>query len=211
MKKFIILLSLGMALHLQAQQERGLTPEEAAIENQATAQQTLQMSGEMTELEEAIRSGQMLSEPKPAIAPTVRYKVQSGFMGSNFNHLVNFRGDWEFDYAPHHRLIYISGGEIINQRDTETEEMLLEVYLSENLWDIQNPRFEGHVYAETKIFPIEAMGEESERTYPTRWIAKTDPSPGIYYPNLVLSEKNTETGEFEVIDIKVFEQTIEIE
>ncbi|MDD3771512.1 MAG: hypothetical protein RBT46_05075 [Weeksellaceae bacterium] len=138
------------------------------------------------------------------------YSTTSRPDDSGFLQTVGFSGAWKFDMNLDKHKIILTGGALINQSNSSSNEIRLMVYLADKPFNLNNPEFIGEVYSVIDISALNAGQKESGQVYETSWASEKDPQKGIYYPYILLGEKNPKTDQFEVRDVKVFEKTITI-
>src|SRR5690606_37431370 len=155
---------------------------------------------------------EIAGEEAPAVVEqaieTPTYTATSKVDNSGFQRTVGLEGAWKFDMNVGERSIILTGGTLSNKGEATSDDLQLMVYLADKPFDVNNPQFIGEVYSVLELSPIAAGNSESGKTYTTTWASQTDPSSGTYYPYILLGEKNAETQEFEVKDVKVFENSV---
>ncbi len=130
---------------------------------------------------------------------------------SNFLQTVGFEGQWTFEMDVNNNKITLKGGTIVNKDDSASEEIRMMVYLADQPFDLNNPQLIGEVYSYIDIDGLNANDKKTGEVYSTLWANNNKPESGKkYYPYILIGEQNPETNEFEVRDIKVFQNPIEV-
>lgn len=130
---------------------------------------------------------------------------------SNFLQTVGFEGQWTFEMDVNNNKITLKGGTIVNKDDSASEEIRMMVYLADQPFDLNNPQLIGEVYSYIDIDGLNANDKKTGEVYSTLWANSNKPESGKkYYPYILIGEQNPETNEFEVRDIKVFQNPIEV-
>lgn len=130
---------------------------------------------------------------------------------SNFLQTVGFEGQWTFEMDVNNSKITLKGGTIVNKDDSASEKIRMMVYLADQPFDLNNPQLIGEVYSYIDIDGLNANDKKTGEVYSTLWANSNKPESGKkYYPYILIGEQNPETNEFEVRDIKVFQNPIEV-
>lgn len=130
---------------------------------------------------------------------------------SDFLQTVGFEGEWTFELDLNNSKITLKGGSIINKGEKSSEEIRMMVYLADTPFDLKNPQLVGEVYSYIDIDGLNANENITGQKYSTLWTNNKKPESGKkYYPYILIGEQNPETNEFEVRDIKVFINPIEV-
>lgn len=130
---------------------------------------------------------------------------------SNFLQTVGFEGQWTFEMDVNNNKITLKGGTIVNKDDSASEKIRMMVYLADQPFDLNNPQLIGEVYSYIDIDGLNANDKKTGEVYSTLWANSNKPESGKkYYPYILIGEQNPETNEFEVRDIKVFQNPIEV-
>ncbi len=186
--------------------EKPLNPEQVSKENAATAVVEKQVATEKTEAEIALAEGKEITVRDTAMSYTATSKVDN----SGFQRTVGFDGAWKFDMNLGKREITLTGGTLNNKGQVASNPLRLMVYLAEKPFNVNNPEFIGNVYSVVDVNSIAPAEAKSGQAYVTSWASETNPPAGTYYPYILLGEQNAQTQEFEVKDVKVFENSITI-
>lgn len=182
-----------------------LNDAEVAKENAATAIEEKKVAAEKTEAEVALAEGKEI-----VVKDTTTYSATSKVNNSGFQRTVGFDGAWKFDMNLENREIKLTGGTISNKGTATSNALRLMVYLAPKAFDLNNPEFIGTVYSSLDIPAMNASDIQSGQTYITLWASETNPPAGTYYPYILLGEQNPTTQEFEVKDVKAFDNPITI-
>lgn len=165
--------------------------------------QVVEANDEVAVTDEAVEIVEI--EQEPVIYTTTSMVANSGFLQT-----VGFDGAWKLDMNLENNKIILTGGTLLNKAESESNNIRLMVYLAEKPFDLSNPEFIGTVYSVVDLEAIDANAKESGKTYETSWASESKPSSGKYYPYILLGEENEKTGQFEVKDVKAFENSITI-
>lgn len=184
--------------------EAPLNPAEVAVENAATAIEEKEVAAEKTEAIQALEQGKEIVVRDTTAVYTATSQVQN----SGFQRTVGFDGAWKFDMDLDNREIVITGGTLSNKGDAASNTLRLMVYLAEKPFSINNPEFIGTVYSSVDVTPLAPGEQKAGQAYVTAWATENNPAPGTYYPYILLGEQNPQTQEFEVRDVKPFENSI---
>lgn len=138
------------------------------------------------------------------------YTATSRVDNSGFLQTVGFDGAWKFDMNLERRKITLTGGSIVNKSSKPSNTIRLMVYLADKPFNLDNPDFIGNIYSVIDISALESNDKESGKVYDTSWASEEKLDKGTYYPYILLGEKNPNTGQFEVKDVKAFEKSITI-
>lgn len=182
-----------------------LSDAEVAKENAATAIEEKKVAAEKTEAEVALAEGKEI-----VVKDTTTYSATSKVNNSGFQRTVGFEGAWKFDMNLENREIKLTGGTLSNKGTATSNALRLMVYLAPKAFDLNNPEFIGTVYSSLDIPAMNASDIQSGQTYITLWASETNPPAGTYYPYILLGEQNPTTQEFEVKDVKAFDNPITI-
>lgn len=182
-----------------------LNDAEVAKENAATAIEEKKVAAEKTEAEVALAEGKEI-----VVKDTTTYSATSKVNNSGFQRTVGFEGAWKFDMNLENREIKLTGGTLSNKGTATSNALRLMVYLAPKAFDLNNPEFIGTVYSSLDIPAMNASDIQSGQTYITLWASETNPPAGTYYPYILLGEQNPTTQEFEVKDVKAFDNPITI-
>lgn len=185
--------------------EKPLNDAEVAKENAATAVEEKKVAAEKTEAEVALAEGKQI-----VVKDTTTYSATSKVNNSGFQRTVGFDGAWKFDMNLDNREIKLTGGTLSNKGTATSNPLRLMVYLAPKAFDLNNPEFIGTVYSSLDIPAMNASDIQSGQTYVTLWASETNPPAGTYYPYILLGEQNPTTQEFEVKDVKAFDNPITI-
>ncbi len=178
---------------------------EVAKENAATAVEEKKVAAEKTEAEIALAEGKEI-----VVKDTTTYSATSKVNNSGFQRTVGFDGAWKFDMNLENKAITLTGGTLNNKGTATSNSLRLMVYLAPKPFDLNNPEFIGTVYSSVDIPGLAAGDVKSGQTYVTSWASETNPPAGTYYPYILLGEQNPTTQEFEVKDVKAFDDSITI-
>ena len=189
----------------RASDAKPLNDAEVAKENAATAIEEKKVAAEKTEAEVALAEGKEI-----VVKDTATYSATSKVNNSGFQRTVGFDGAWKFDMNLGNREITLTGGTLSNKGTATSNSLRLMVYLAQKPFDLNNPEFIGTVYSSVDIPGLAANDVKSGQTYVTSWASETNPPAGTYYPYILLGEQNPTTQEFEVKDVKAFDNSITI-
>ncbi len=190
----------------QVSDSKPLNEVEVAKENAATAVEEKKVAAEKTEAEIALAEGKEIVVKDT----TTVYSATSKVNNSGFQRTVGFDGAWKFDMSLENRQITLTGGTLNNKGTATSNTLRLMVYLAPKPFDLNNPEFIGTVYSSLDFPGLAAGDVKSGQTYVTSWASETNPPAGTYYPYILLGEQNPTTQEFEVKDVKAFDNPITI-
>lgn len=186
--------------------EAPLNPAEVAVENAATAIEEKEVAAEKTEAIQALEQGKEIVVRDTTEVYTATSKVEN----SGFQRTVGFDGAWKFDLDLAKREIVLTGGTLSNKGEATSNNLRLMVYLAQKPFDVNNPEFVGNVYSAIDVNPIAGGETKTGQAYVTLWASETNPPAGTYYPYILLGEQNPQNQEFEVKDVKAFDNPITI-
>ena len=186
--------------------EKPLDAVDVAKENAATAEMEKKVAAEKTEAEVALAAGKEIVVRDSTTTHSATSKVNN----SGFQRTVGFDGAWKFDMDLAARQITLTGGTLNNKGTASSNTLRLMVYLAEKPFNLNNPEFIGTVYSSVDIPALNAGDVQSGQTYTTAWASENNPPAGTYYPYILLGEQNPTTQEFEVKDVKAFDNSITI-
>jgi len=186
------------------QNEKPLTEKEVAKENAATAIEEKEVAHEKSEAELALEQGKEIVVKDTATV----YSVTSIAENSGFARTVGFDGTWKVDLNLGKKELIITGGTLNNKAQSPSNKLRLMVYFAEKPFDVKNPELIGTVYSSIDLNPLEAGAKKVDQSYVTQVAVETPPAAGKYYPYILLGEQNPQTQEFEVKDVKVFQEFV---
>jgi hypothetical protein len=212
MKRLFLTAILGISFVAYGQ-EAPLKPAQVKVENKATAKEEVKVAAEKSEAEVALEQGKELvvkpqreglnqQQPAPITA-------MSSETDAKFSTNLGIEGSWKLDMNPANKEIILTGGTILNKVERPTNKLRAMVYFSPTPFSLEKPQLVGNMYSFIDIDPIEANGKKVEQSFITNW-AIDNMQPGTYYPYIILGELNSQTNEFELRDVKVFDNTIVI-
>ena len=187
--------------------EKPLDAVDVAKENAATAEMEKKVAAEKTEAEVALAAGKEIVVTDTATTYSATSKVNN----SGFQRTVGFDGAWKFDMNLGKKEIILTGGTLNNKGQATSNPLRLMVYLAQKPFDLNNPEFIGTVYSSVDVPSLAAGDIKSGQSFVTSWASETNPPAGTYYPYILLGEQNPQTQEFEVRDVKAFDNAITIQ
>lgn len=205
MKRLMLAAVIALPFFMNAQEnEKPLSPKEAAKENAATAIEEKEVAQEKSEAEIALEQGKEI-----VVKDTTHvYTATSVADNSGFARTVGFDGIWKIDLNLDKKELVITGGTLNNKSQNTSNKLRLMVYFAEKPFDVKNPDLIGAVYSSIDVDPLEAGAKKAGQSYVTQVALETPPTPGKYYPYILLGEQNLQTQEFEVKDVKVFQEFV---
>lgn len=206
MKRLFLTAILGISFLANAQ-EAPLKPAQVKEENKATAKEEVKVAAEKSEAEVALAQGKEIS---------VKSQSQDGIItavssdkDAKFSTTLGIEGTWNLKMNPAQKEIVLTGGTILNKADASSQKLRMMVYFAPTPFSLEKPELIGNMYSFIDIDPIDAKGNKTEQSFITNWAIETM-TPGTYYPYIILGELNPETNEFDLRDVKVFDQTVTI-
>ena len=203
MKRLILAAFIVLPIFMNAQ-EKPLTPKQAAQENAATATEEIKVAQEKSEAELALEQGKEIVVKDTATV----YSAQSMAENSGFARTVGFDGIWKVNLNLNAKELVITGGTLNNKGANASNNLRLMVYFADKPFDVKNPNLIGTVYSSTDVEPLAAGANKANQSYVTRLALENPPAAGTYYPYILLGEQNTDTQEYEVKDVKVFQNSV---
>jgi hypothetical protein len=207
MKRLFLSAILGISFLANAQ-EKPLKPEQVKVENKATAKEEVKVAAEKSEAEVALEKGKELTVKSQNQQPGA-ITAMSSETDAKFSTTVGIEGSWKLDMNPAQKEIILTGGTILNKAETPTNKLRAMVYFAPSKFSLEKPELVGNMYSFIDIDPIFANGNKTEQSFITTWAVDTM-QPGTYYPYIILGELNPQTNEFELRDVKVFDNTVTI-
>ncbi len=205
MKRLILAAFIALPFFINAQEnEKPLNEKEVAKENAATAIEEKEVAQEKSEAERALEQGKEIIVKDTADT----YTAKSIAENSGFARTVGFDGIWKVDLNLEAKELVITGGNLNNKGDAASNKLRLMVYFAEKPFDVKNPELIGTVFSSTDLDPLEAGASKVDQSYVTQVALDTPPVAGKYYPYILLGEQNLQTQEFEVKDVKVFQEFV---
>lgn len=209
MKRIILAALFVTPLLLNAQsknQEKPLKPEEVKKENAATAIEEKEVAAEKSEAEIALEQGKEIEVKSTAQT----YTVTSVAENSGFGRTVAFDGIWKVGLNLETREVLITGGTLNNMQATPSGKLMLTVYYADKTFDTAKPEMIGQPFGQIEVEPLAANDKKVGQTYVAPLALETPPTTGNYYPYIVLGAEDPATGQFSVIDVKVFKEFISL-
>lgn len=205
MKRLFLTSILGISFIANAQ-EKPLPPEQVKQENRATAKEEVKVAAEKSEAEIALAEGKELTVKT---ASTAKIQALSSATDAKFSTTLGIEGPWQLGINPDEKEVILTGGTILNKADVPTQKLRMMVYFADKTFSLEKPELIGSLFSFVDIDPIDAKGNKVEQSFITNW-AVENLQPGTYYPYIILGELNPQTNEFDLRDVKVFENTITI-
>ncbi|MET3732090.1 hypothetical protein [Moheibacter stercoris] len=205
MKRLFLTAILGISF-VAFGQDKPLSPEKVKQENRATAKEEVKVAAEKSEAEIALEQGKELNV---RTASTAEIRSMSSATDAKFSPALGIEGNWELGMNPEQKEIILTGGTILNKSDVPTQKLRMMVYFADKGFSLEKPELIGNMYSFIDIDPIEAKGNKVEQSFITTW-AIENMQPGTYYPYIILGEFNPQTNQFDLRDVKVFDNTITI-
>lgn len=204
--KRIILAALFVAPLLLNAQEKPLKPEQVKKENAATAIEEKEVAAEKSEAEIALAEGKEI-----VVKDTTQvYSATSLVENSGFGKTVAFDGAWKVDLNLDTREVVITGGTINNMQAKPSGKIMLTVYFADKQFDTAKPEMIGQPFGQIEVEPLAANDKKVGQSYIAPLALETPPTTGNYYPYIVLGVQDPATGQFGVIDVKVFKEFISL-
>lgn len=168
------------------------------------AQESAAVANEITREEVENDVQEIVSEP-------IVITVSSIEDNSGFIQTVGFDGKWKVDVSMESRKLVLTGGTLKNLGDKTSNKLRMMVYFADKPFDLANPQFIGDIVSTVDVEAIPASGESSSQAFVMKWALQNPLAPGAYFPYILLGEQNPTTQDFEVKDVKVFDQSVTIE
>lgn len=205
MKRLILAAFIVLPIFMNAQEkEKPLNEKEVAKENAATAIEEKEVAQEKSEAEIALEQGKEIVVKDTATI----YSAKSVAENSGFARTVGFDGVWKVDLNLEAKELVITGGSLNNKADNASGQLRLMVYFAEKTFDVNNPELIGTVFSSIDVAPLKAGANKVDQSYVTQVALETPPAAGKYYPYILLGEQNPQTQEFEVRDVKIFQEFV---